>query len=171
MKRNWDWIKRDAELAREHGITRERVRQIRESEDQPHSSVLRIKKVEDKIRPMAGTTIPKTAKMFREEIDPDWLVSAKDFSKIIGRLGIVCHKKPGSSVKYPWDHMNWSLPNQDLSEIWKISYQLIASNRLVFDRSKPAWSRAWGRIPDDPTYRSTVADEKKAAKNFKRKAK
>jgi len=29
MKVSWDWTKTQADLAREHGLTRERVRQIR----------------------------------------------------------------------------------------------------------------------------------------------
>ncbi len=80
----WDWTKRDVDLARTYGLTRERVRQIRQSLGMPKSPLHRKGKYESMILINADFYKNKTVSEIAKYYNKKYI----DMYKILKRAGI-----------------------------------------------------------------------------------
>jgi len=172
--RNWDWSKQDAELARETGLSRERIRQIRQllgGPPSPHHKRMPARR--------RGTTIAL-----------QW--AADNLNRLQGLSGAEVTRKYGfhrgcpvyeflkaqgvlrnGSRKYRWDLVNFELPSGVLERIWKLPLDLAANYRYRNRLAAPKWSLVGGlaalqRRGELRAYnRAVKAEERKAARYYR----
>lgn len=149
---NVDWARfTDAELAREWGVGRERVRQIRQKNKMPlckfknckqsDASILRW--IDDHRDEFSGKTLKEASALIQS--DRDMTVKAR----WLRRCGI----KPIPSLECDRSHpygpewlpkVDWDLPNCVLVFTWKRKYHFFAINRYRLLKKKAAWHAGGG---------------------------
>jgi hypothetical protein len=173
--RSWDWSKQDVVLAREAGLSRERIRQIRQLLGAPRSphhgsdsarrrqNILALQWAAenlDRLRGMSGAELEQ-----KHGYNRDSRVYA--FLKAKGVL-----RNGNFNRKYRWDLMNLELPNGVLERIWKLPLYRAYTHRWQKRLPAPRWKLIGrrARLPrrgELPAYRRAVqAEERKAAKYF-----
>lgn len=141
----WDWTQRDVDLAKEHGVCRERVRQFRRSLGKPNAifhgmtkRVIAINLVMDKLD--TKKSISHNAKALGVS-----LPTLRRRSKQIG-----AHFVHGLS-KYDWDAVDWSKRNCDIAMELGCHEVGVATRRKkhaphtvrpIFDWSSVDWSKS-----------------------------
>ena len=171
--RSWDWAKQDVELARETGLSRERIRQIRlliRAPRSPHHKRF-------------------PARLRRTTIALQW--AADNLDRLKGLSGAEVRRKHGfsrfgpvyeflkaqrvlrdGSRKYRWGLMNFDLPSGVLERIWKLPLYRAANYRYRNRLAAPKWPLVSGpgalqRRGELRAYsRAVKAEERKAAKYF-----
>jgi N-acyl-D-aspartate/D-glutamate deacylase len=169
-----DWSKSNAALADEMGLSRERLRQIRQELGVPRPAHRRHR-------------FAKSAKVMQ------W---AKDnLEKFKGLSGRELRRKFGIGLwrgtalyqflrpflrdgrrKHRWELMDFRLPNRDLERIWRLPHSVVGSHRYAKQLSRSRWYFKHGRGYTHldrrgqlEAYRRAVkAEERKAAKYFGR---
>lgn len=126
---NADWTKRDSVLAGEHGLTRERIRQIRKALGLPSSRVVfrdaPVVKCKRILVEHQGEVPYYTMSRFRERFCPDipvhaLVTAAKTMSLKFIRMNT-----------FPFSLIDWRLPNEDLAKVWSLKPQVLARRRAV----------------------------------------
>jgi len=167
-----DWSKSNSELADEAGLSRERLRQIRQAVGVPKPA-------------HRHNRLPKSAKVMQ------W---AKDnLEKLKGLSGTELRRKYGLGFwrgtalyqflrpflrdgrrKHRWGLMDFRLRNRDLERIWRLPHNVVGSHRCAKQLSRSTWYFRRGRgythldgRGQIEAYRRTVkAEERKAARYF-----
>ena len=169
-----DWSKQDVELADEMGLSRERIRQIRQKVGAPKSarqhqmrkSAALLQWAKDNRDKFKGLSAAELGR--KHGLSPYWRSSPiYPFLKPLLRDGRRIRK-------HRWDLMNFRLPNHDLERIWRLPPNMVAAYRSRNQRPPPAWrfKRARGhpqlsRREQLPAYRRAVkAEERHAARYF-----
>ena len=126
-RKQWDWSKNDTDLAIEHGMVRERVRQIRAELGMPP-----ISKVKKDIASASevvflewlnGRKIVNFLEAVREtKLNPNTV------KKLCAKHGVF-RKRKIFAGKWPWELMNWDLPNGRIERAWGMSTNMAASYR------------------------------------------
>ena len=170
-----DWTKQDVELAREMGLSRERIRQIRQLLGVPQS-------------PHHGSY---SAYRHRNALALQW--AAENLDRLEGMSGEEVRRKHGFPRhfqvyeflrakgvlrngnrirKYRWSLMNFELPNGALQRIWKLPRYRATTYRSRKHLPAPKWSLAGGlgalqrRGELRAYHRAVKAEERKAARYF-----
>jgi hypothetical protein len=173
--RNWDWSKQDVELARETGLSRERIRQIRQLLGVPKSPHHRSDSASrrqntlalqwaaenlDRLRGLSGAEVERKYGFKRH-------LHVYAFLKAKGVL------RNGHLIqKYRWGLMNFELPNGVLQRIWKLPLYRATTYRSRKRLPAPRWNLIGGpaalpRRGELRAYnRAVQAEERKAAKYF-----
>lgn len=142
-----NWLnQQDIVIARQLGVSRERVRQIRRKFGHPNPI---------NYHQPTGPTY-KQAALALAALHPDW--TRRELVKALGcSIGTVAGLRLGqdSRKKYPWHLMNWALSNRDLGHIWGLSAHSIAMHRYQH-RLGPAILSA--RLP---TYGQAIKNEQR----------
>lgn len=153
-----DWAnKPDAELAREVGLTRERIRQIRARLGHPraHAWALKFERFKKKFEGRTELTFEDARKEFP--------MCNTTFLDYCARCGI---KTPvrgtGPPTRYPWHLYDWRLPSKILGGIWKHNPGSIANHRSAYGKPRPSFGR---RIP--PKFLPLIGKQKQAAAEWK----
>jgi hypothetical protein len=173
--RSWDWSKQNAELARETGLTKERIRQIRQLLGAPESPNYR----------------KDLSRLRRNTIALQW--AAKNLDRLKGLSGPEVRRKYGFKQRCPvyeflkakgvlrdgrlfpkhrWDLMNFELPSGVLGRIWKLPFTATAGYRWKKRLGAPKWTLFGGlaalqKRGELRAYnRAVTAEERKAAKCF-----
>jgi len=124
-----DWTKRDTALAVEHGLTRERIRQIRKSLGLPSSRVIfrdaPVVQCKKALSEHQSDVSFYTAAKFRERFCPRVPVSTLVAAARAMSLKFVRHNT------FPFDLLDWRLPNEDLAKVWGVKPQVLARRRPV----------------------------------------
>ena len=153
---NWekvDWCKRDAEIARELGISRERVRQVRASRGigpSAHRALVHkfskwVIAHRDKLH---GLPVYEVLKMF------DCTLSQQVARRLLRAHNVRPHD-PASR----WRGIDWRLPNRDLARIWGTSAKYIANIRARLNVGPADWDAKSSRIAEDTAYQQALAQE------------
>jgi hypothetical protein len=113
----WDWTIKDADLARQHGLTRERVRQIR--------AKLGVGPTRYKYLHYRAAEVD-AERMFRDGIVMDAHEFAAKHKILVGQARIIlrrrnCIVRPKTRV-HPWHLFNLDLPSKVLAEIWGVPF-------------------------------------------------
>jgi hypothetical protein len=173
--RSWDWSKQNAELAREKGLSNERVRQIRHLLGAPKSPHHNHKRTRTQTR----QTLMKL-QWAAKNLDRLKGLSAAELRRKYGfdRRGPVYEFLKARGVlrdgnyKHRWDLMNWELPSLALERVWKLPFNLAACYRSRKRPAGPRWTLFGGpaalqRRGELRAYnRAVQAEERKAAKYF-----
>ena len=134
-----DWSKQNCELADEMGLSRERIRQIRQQVGAPKSPHhLRMRKTAaalqwakdnlDKLRGWSGAELER-----KYGLSPHWQHGPLyQFLKPFLRNGRRIRK-------HRWDLMNLRLPDRDLERIWRLPYNMSRTYRQRKRRPPPMW--------------------------------
>jgi len=158
----WDWTKKDIELAAEHNLTRERVRQIR--------AELLLGSSRDVHR-----TLPSKIKA-----DPAYykeLFSKHTKKELVSILGVGYFTIQKASREFdlptlspdrnPWHLVDFNLPNQVIEEIWGIDHQVTSNYRREHGKSRSPYWIARGRPTDNPVYTALVEKQTELAYKWK----
>jgi hypothetical protein len=168
----WDWSKSNAVLADEMGLSRERLRQIRQLVGAPKPAQRRHRMAKSiKAMQWAKDNLDKLKGLSRVE-----LVRKYGFSRWQGST-LYQFLKPylrDGRRKHRWDLMNFKLPNCDLERIWKLPGNMAGSYRYRKRLPRPTWYSRRGRGYAKPrnrgqlhAYRRTLnAEKRNAAKYF-----
>ena len=167
-----DWSTQNCELADEMGLSRERIRQIRQQvgASKPTHLHRRIRKsaqalqwAKDNLEKLKGLS---WAELMRKHGLSRWRGSAVyQFLKPFLRNG---------RRKHRWDLMNFRLPNQDLERIWRLPFNIAGRHRVRKQLQQPTWYYRQGRgymhfsgRGEREAYRRAVkAEERNAARHF-----
>jgi hypothetical protein len=135
-----DWSKQDAELAAETGLSRERIRQIRQlvgAPKSPHHGRVRksagaLRWAKDNLDNLKGLSAAELGRKYG--LSPHWRVGPLyQFLKPVLRDGRFIRK-------HRWDLMNFRLPNRDLERIWRLPFNAAGSYRRRNQRPTPTWA-------------------------------
>jgi hypothetical protein len=123
-----DWSKRNIELAEETGLSRERIRQIRQQVGAPkpahrnrrkRKAAQALRWAKDNLEKLKGLSISELGRKYGLS---RWQGSVVyQFFKPLLRDG-----RP----KHRWDLMNFRLPNRDLERIWRLPYNIAGPHRI-----------------------------------------
>ncbi len=156
-----DWTRRDVDIARDLGVTRERVRQVRAKRGlTPKRQYI------DRYAEFLKAVNGAKSLSFREAKQMGVKISAFTFPRYCTRAGIERHRNDDPRIKYPWNQMNWDLPNILLREIWGVGgFNLLATHRSNHLKPKPAFRSMRGRIPIE--FQPIVDAEKVKAQQWR----
>ncbi len=159
-RENWDWLeKRDVDLAREHGLSRERIRQIRKSlgKDNPNkkksSFSLEITKNWNSFKNLTNTQISETLKC-------GYFTVTKNLKK----QGLKAIR--GKLTKYPIEQINWRLPNPELEKIWKMSFNIAAVYRSKYKKGTSFYKNS----DESLDFSAEIEEEKRKSEEFFQKS-
>jgi len=172
--RNWDWSKQDVALARETGLSRERIRQIRlliGAPKSPHHkrmpasrrTTIALQWAADNLDRLQGLSGAEVRR--KHGFNPH--CPAYEFLKAKGVL------RDGRLFrKHRWDLMNFELPSSVLERIWKLPFNAAASYRWQKRLGAPKWTLFGGPAARQrrgglrACNRAVQAEERKAARHF-----
>lgn len=148
-----DWCKRDAEIARELNISRERVRQVRTARGIGPSAhralVHRFSKwVAANREKLHGLPVYEVLKMFDCNL-----------SQQVARRLLRAHNVKPHDPASRWRNVDWRLPNRDLARIWSTSAKYIANIRARLAAGPAEWDAKSSRIGDSIQYQQALAQE------------
>lgn len=158
----WDWKKVDIELAKDHNISRERVRQIRAKLGLPK-------------RLVGVARYDQFCEIFKDKTELQYLESRKVLPFPLSRATFneycaAAGKKILKKMKvYPWDIVNFQLPDSILKGIWRGKPNVFESHRSQNGIGGAAFrANKHGTIPD--SFKPIIEAEKvKAAEWFEKR--
>lgn len=158
--KTWDWTLRDVELGRLHGISRERVRQIRKSLNIPASPHKHLHRNGIALRGIPVETIrSKTA----EELASLTNSVTDTIYKHCRMLGVRPLKRDKRLLPI-WALVNWELGNRDLARIWKLKEYRPAQRRYLSGKGAAKYD---GRASQNSLdYHEAIAAEKQKAAEY-----
>ena len=173
--RSWDWSKQDIELAREKGLSRERIRQIRQLLGLPksprHGDRPRNRRQQELALQWATENPDRLRGLSWAEVKRNYRFNRKchvyAFLKAKGVL------RNGKLIrKHRWDLMNFDLPSSVLERIWKLPFCAAGGYRCRKRLRAPKWRLFGGpavlqrRGQFRAYHRAVRAEKRKAAKYF-----
>jgi len=167
-----DWSKQNCELADELGLSRERMRKIRQQVGAPKPTHLhrRIRKSAEALQ-WAKDNLDKLRGLSWAELRRKYGLSRWRGNAVYQFL------KPflrNGRRKHRWDLMNFRLPNRDLERIWRLPYNLAGPHRARKQLRQPTWRvkpktgeiQFNGRRECQAYHRAVKAEERNAARHF-----
>lgn len=95
----------------------------------------------------------------------EYKISSHTVKKIQDEAGVT----PIGSIRlYPFDLMNWELPNTDLEEIWVMRFNRAGIERNRHKKRSPRWKKNGGITPKDPEYHRALEVERSKAQEYKK---
>lgn len=169
---NVDWTKQDAELSRELGPSREYVRIMRRKlgKQKPATfhrhvrTVVYERQLSANAQAFANRTLQEIIEMLEPKPAKAKKVSKTLISRLLNKLQIPW--KRDYAVQFPWDQMNWDLPNAELEEIWKVSFNGVARHRSRKQLQAARWDIRFGQNKDVPELKAAIEAEKQKAQIY-----
>lgn len=165
---DWEWTK-DTEIAKAFGMSRERVRQLRNQLQKPKSKLEHLSQNQ--------TAVMLWLRDHRSEVEGKALKEAAEIIPANGLSRTAMYKllqlhtdiefAPGSKEKrrgFDWDSVNWKLPNIVLQMIYDMPKNAVANSRGRNFKEKPAWHLGgYSKLINDPDFMSELAAERNKA--------
>jgi len=167
-----DWSKQNTELGAEMGLSRERIRQIRQLVGAPKSpyhgrmrkSAEALQWAKDNLDKLKGLSGAELGRKYG--LMPHWRGGLLyQFLKPVLRDGRLIRK-------HRWGMMNFRLPNRDLERIWRLPNNTAGSYRRRNQRPPPRWSfkrghpQFSGRGQLKAYHQAVKAEERNSARHF-----
>jgi hypothetical protein len=159
-----DWARKNCDLARELGVSGERVRQVRLARDLPptqkHSG--------------NGNTFRDFVRAHRRRLNRMSIrqMIAECGAAISTATAHTVLKKAGIRLRphmIPWGQVNWELGDVELAQIWCTDVPYVARVRRKKLGERPHWDGdAQGNL-DDPAHERAVAQEREKARKHGRR--
>ena len=148
-----DWCQRDAEIARQLEISRERVRQVRAARGVgPGAHRALVQKFSKWVlanrERLHGLPVYETLKMF-----------GCDLSQQVARRLLRMHGVKPHDPASRWRSIDWRLPNRDLAGIWQTSAKYIANIRARLHMGAAQWDAKSSKIEESVEYQQALAQE------------
>lgn len=166
--RRLNWDKQDAHLAREVGVSRERIRQMRRELDMPnalnhkhHPVRMGETAYSYLLRPHLRMSGKATAKELLALIDkePTRLNKSK-LHEACRYIGFEVKREPCWFEKCD---INWDLSSRDIDRIWKLSTNTAANTRCRYKMAAPLWDSRFSGHDNDHAYLAAVENEEAKA--------
>lgn len=163
-----DFTKHDCELAELHGFSRERARQIRKIFGAPKISKKAIRphqsttEARDWVSKRRAHLAHKTLTQIMKESSIK--VSRRVMSEALSANNI---KHRHASSKYPWDKMNWQLPNSVLIRLWV--GRVTAARYTAFSRARHQHGHTakWAGWEEPKIFPSFIREEEEKVSLWK----
>jgi hypothetical protein len=151
-----DWTRRDADIAEEFNVSRERIRQVRlmlEKSKVPKtkSDTTELRKSDNST--FEGKTLDECCEMFPN-------LSKNYIYTLLKRKGVQLKRKQSSARSPVWSLLNFDLSNNRLEDIWNLSYNAATRYRTHHAR----WSGS--HIYEDPEFLDAISMETEKASNY-----
>jgi hypothetical protein len=172
--RSWDWSKQDVELAREMGLSRERIRQIRQLLGAPrsphhgclpathrHNTLVALQWAIENLDRLKGLSGRELTRQYG-------FLPCSPVYEFLRTKGVLRN----GNYKHRWDLMNWELPSLVLERVWELPFHSAADYRFRKRPARPKWTlfgglaALQGRGELRAYNRAVQAEERKAAKYF-----
>ncbi|HEY8751150.1 MAG TPA: hypothetical protein VIM11_24415 [Tepidisphaeraceae bacterium] len=159
-----DWGKRDAQIARELGVTRECVRLVRKARGMgPSAAQAATRNLERFI----AAHCDKLHGLLVEEVIHHSGTGLP--YHVVRRLMRDKSIRP-HEAQSPLRDIDWRLPNRDLAILWSTSSRYIANLRARLGTGSASWNARDGELKRNRTYANALSSEKqKASRNRKRR--
>jgi hypothetical protein len=158
-----DWRKRDAEIARELGVTRECVRLVRRAKGiGPSAAQAAIRELEGFVR----THRDRLHGLLVEDVIRH---SGTDLPYHVARRILREHDVTPHEPQSPLRDIDWRLPNRDLAIIWGTTARYIANLRARLRAGPAKWNARRRQLARDPAYRQALAREKRKAQQQRKR--
>ena len=159
-----DWGQRDARIARDLGISRERVRQVRAARGMgPSAHRAEVLKFEQYV----AVNRERLHGMPVAEIVEDY---ATDISQQIARRIIRASGVRPHDPESRWRGVDWRLTNRDLAAVYETSPKYIANVRARLGVGPAQWDARSSRNVEEPAYLDALAAEKDKVKTAGKQA-
>lgn len=158
-----DWSRRDAEIARALGVTRECVRLVRRARGVgPSAAQAAVRQFHH----FVDTHRDRLHGLLVEEVIHH---SGTDLPyhvvrRVLREQGVRPHR-PQTTLR----DIDWRLPNRDLAAIWRISSRYTANLRARLKPGPARWNARDPGIDRDAEYRAALADERRKAQQSRRR--
>lgn len=158
-----DWNKRDAQIARELGVTRECVRLVRRARGMgPSAPQAATRELEHFI----ATHCEKLHGLLVEDVIRH---SSSNLPYHVVRRILRENNVRPHEAQSPLREIDWRLPNRDLSQIWNTSARYVANLRARLGVGPATWNARGGAIAKDRAYAAALAAEQQKAQRPKRR--
>jgi hypothetical protein len=157
-----DWAKRDAEIARELGVTRECVRLVRKARGMGPSAA------QSATREMEGFILANCGKLHGLLVEDVIHHSGTELPYHVVRRLLRENKIRPHEAQSPLRDVDWRLPNRDLAALWGTSPRYIANLRARLVAGPAAWSARNGELKRNRAYANALAAEKQKAQRTRR---
>jgi len=157
-----EWDKRDAEIARDLGVTRECVRLVRKSRGMgPSAAQAATKELESFIIANCG----KLHGLLVEEVIHH---SGSGLPYHVVRRLLRENDIRPHEAQSPLRDIDWRLPNRDLAGLWGTSPRYIANLRARLAAGPAQWSARNGELKRNRAYANALVAEKQKAHRHRR---
>jgi hypothetical protein len=165
-----DWTLNDRQIARVVGRSHQRVQQVRHALGKP----IVPQKRGTRLPPAMLRKIDRSKRYTSVELARLWNMDRKRAWDRGMRLGVWRRMKPHeySNRKYPWELMNFDLPNNDLVHIWRFAGTIKSAAVLVSIKRrsvgrKSRWTRCAGHQPTEAAYKRAYRAEVRRAERWR----
>jgi len=148
-----DWCKRDAAIARDLGVSRERVRQVRASRGIGPSAHRKL------VHQFSRWVIANRDRLHGLPVYEVLKTFGCDLSQQVARRLLRAHGVKPHDPASRWRGIEWRLPNRDLARIWDTSAKYIANIRARLHVGPAEWDAKSSKIGDDLKYQQALAQE------------
>jgi hypothetical protein len=156
-----DWDLRDADIAREVGVTRECVRLIRRQRGAGPSAA---QAAIDRLTRFVVSYRDRLHGLLVEEVIHH---SGTDLPYHVVRRILRDHGVRAHEPESRLNHVDWRLPNHELAEIWDASARYVANLRARLQVGPARWGTRESRT--EPSYAQAVVRERKKAQTHRRR--
>ena len=158
-----DWSLKNCELARQLGVTGERVRQIRLARNLPPTQ-----RHSDGGKQFRAFVAANRRRLHRWSIRQMIVESGATISTATAHTIL---KKTNVRLRQhfiPWEHVNWGLPDRDLAKAWHTTSTYVCKVRAAMNVGGPQWIGTPMSNDRDPAFRRLLAREVKKAQTSRR---
>ncbi|HEY2589122.1 MAG TPA: hypothetical protein VGI81_25490 [Tepidisphaeraceae bacterium] len=160
-----DWSRRDADIARTLGVTRECVRLVRKSKGVGPSSAQRA------IRDFEHYVAAQRERLHGLLVEDVIRHSGTDLPYHVVRRVLRDQEVQAHEPHSPLREINWKLPNRDLAAVWGTSARYIANLRARLDIGPSKWNARRRDIGRSSEYNTALTKEKQRAQAERRRNK
>lgn len=158
-----DWSRRDADIARSLGVTRECVRLVRKAKAVgPSAAQSAIRNLEH----FVATHRERLHGLLVEEVIHH---SGTDLPYHVVRRILRDHDVRPHEAHSPLREINWKLPNRDLANLWGTSARYIANLRARLQVGPSKWNARRRDIGRSSEYSTALARERQRAQAHRRR--
>ncbi|MDB5301382.1 MAG: hypothetical protein JWO87_3045 [Phycisphaerales bacterium] len=148
-----DWKLRDAEIARDLGVSRERVRQVRASRGIGPSAHRAL------VLKFGNWAAANRERLHGVPVAEVLRTHGTNLSQQVARRILRSHSILPHDPASRWRNADWRLPNRDLARIWGTSAKYIANIRARLRAGVASWDAKSSRIVGNPQYQKALAQE------------
>lgn len=158
-----DWGRRDADIARTLGVTRECVRLVRKSKGVGPSAAQRT------IREFEHFVATQRERLHGLLVEDVIRHSGTDLPYHVVRRVLRDQDVRPHEPHSPLREINWKLPNRDLAAIWGTSARYVANLRARLDVGPSKWNARRRDIGRSAEYNAALTKEKQRAQAERRR--
>jgi hypothetical protein len=160
-----DWSKRDAQIARELGVTRECVRLVRRARGMGPSAA------QAATRDLGHFIMLKREKLHGLLVEEIIHHSGTDLPYHVVRRLLREHAVRPHETQSPLRDIDWRLPNRDLAGIWGTSPRYIANLRARVGVGRASWSARNSETHRNGKYNAALSAERQKSRAARRQVK